>query len=233
MARLEDRFAQWRRELAEALGGSAETLEELEGHLRDEVNRRIAAGESADAAFTAATAHLGSPASLAAEFARTEIAAPWLPVRLVLIVLIAGAGWLVGTLLPRLGELLAVHVVCVTLGYSITLLIGTLAACYVVARPFGAPGPRQVEGLVRTTRSLTVAAFILTGLAIVLGGIWARGELGRFWGWDAKETAGLIVLLWDACMVVVLSKRLFGAHVLMLLGFAGNSVIAMAWFGPA
>ena len=41
MVNLEERIAEWRRSMAEALGGSAEVLEELEGHLRDELARRV------------------------------------------------------------------------------------------------------------------------------------------------------------------------------------------------
>lgn len=232
MASLEDRFAGWRRDVAEALGGSAEALEELEGHLRDDVTRRIAAGESADAAFTAARAQLGTPATLAAELTRGEPVAPWLPVRLAQIVLIGGAGLVAGTLLSRLGGLLAVHVACITLGYSITLLIGALAVCYVAARPFGAAGARQLQSVVRATHRLTLAALVLTALGIVLGGVWAQEHLGRFWGWDTKEIAGLAVVLWDAAMLVLLSKRLLSEHTLILLGFAGNVIVATAWFGP-
>lgn len=233
MASLEDRFAQWRRELAETLGGSAETLEELEGHLRDEVQRRIAAGESADTAFTDAATQLGSPAALAAEVARGQSAVPWLPVRLAVIVLIAGAGWLGGMLLPRHDQLLAAHVLSVTLGYSITLLIGAVAACYVLSRPFGAPGPRQMQGLLRAMSYLTLAALVLTALGVVLGAVWAREHLGRFWGWDPKECAALVVLLWDAAMIAIIRKRLLGDHAVVLLGFGGNVVVALAWFGAA
>jgi ABC-type transport system involved in cytochrome c biogenesis permease subunit len=233
MADLKDRFTEWRREVAEALGGSAETLEELEGHLRDEVSRRIATGETPDAAFTAAAAHLGRPEALATEFARVTPSAPWLPVRLAVIVLIAGAGWLGGALLPRPDGLLSAHVVAVTLGYSITLLIGALAACYVLARPFGAPSLPHVQGLLRAMQYLTLAALVLAGVGVVLGGVWAQEHLGRFWGWDAKETAALIVLLWDATFCITVNKRLFGDHVLILLGFGGSALVAMAWLGPA
>jgi hypothetical protein len=137
MANLEERIAEWRRHCAEALGGTAETLEELESHLRDELSRRVQEGRSIDDGFAAATAQLGEPRALAAEFARARTPAPWLPVRLAFIVLIASAGWLAGMLMPWLresqGPLLALHVAAITLGYGTTLLVGTLAACYLRA----------------------------------------------------------------------------------------------------
>jgi hypothetical protein len=235
MANLEERIAHWRRACAEAMGGSAETLEELEGHLREEVGRRIASGAAMDDAFNAAVERLGQPAALAAEFARGT-PAPWLPVRLALILLIAVAGGLLAKLTPWLGDnhgpLLALHVIAVTVGYVVTLAIGTLAACYVMARPFGMPGPQQLQSLLVATRRLTAAALIATAIGVVLGGVWAQEHLGRYWGWDAKEVGGLSVVLWDALMLVVIGKRLLGDHAMLLLGLGGSTVVALAWFGP-
>ena len=143
MADLEAQIMQWRRELAESLGGSAEILEELEGHLRDELGRLMQAGQTAEQAFAAAVAGLGGPDTIAAEFARVAPSAPWLPVRLAIVALIAWAGCLGGLMIAglrgNLELLLAAHVGAITLGYTTTLVAGTLAACYLVARPFGAP----------------------------------------------------------------------------------------------
>ena len=77
---------------AESLGGSAEVLEELEGHLRDEIGRLVQAGQPAEQAFDAAVTRLGSPQALAAEFARLAPTVSWLPVRLAFVVFIAAAG---------------------------------------------------------------------------------------------------------------------------------------------
>jgi ABC-type transport system involved in cytochrome c biogenesis permease subunit len=94
------------------------------------------------------------------------------------------------------------------------------------------PAPHQVQSLLRASRQLTAAAAVLTAIGVVLGGIWAQQQLGRFWSWDAKETGAAIVVLWDAAMLVVLGKRLLGDHAALTLGLAGNAVVASAWFGP-
>jgi hypothetical protein len=233
MAELEERIARWRRNLAESLGGTAETLEELEDHLRDDVEAAVAAGQPLDVAFAAAVERLGPPGELAAELARSAPASPWPPVRVAMVVLIAGAGWVAGMLMPRLADpLLAVHILAVTVGYSITLLIGALAVCYLLARPFGALPAAQLQGLVRATRQLTIAALILTGVGVILGSVWAQDKLGRFWTWDPREMGGACVILWNVAMVAILGRRLLSDHAALLLGLAGNVVVALAWFGP-
>ena len=238
MADLEERIRKWRGEQAESLGGSAEVLEELEGHLRDEVHRLALAGRPMEEAFADAVARLGSPPALAAEFARVTPTTPWLPIRVAVVALIAMGGGLVGFLFASdrlhggLGLLLATHITAVTLGYTTTLLVGALAACYLLARPFGVPDPRQLQSLVRATRFLTGAALALTALGVVLGGFWTRESWGRFWGWDARETCTALVLLWDVAMLVVLTRRLLSPRATLLLGLAGNAVVALAWFGP-
>jgi hypothetical protein len=237
MANLEERITQWRRELAESLGGSAEVLEELEGHLRDEVGRLVQAGQPAEHAFDAAVTRLGGPQALAAEFARLAPPVSWLPVRLAFVVFIAAAGCLGGLLIAglrgNLDVLLAAHVGAVTLGYTTTLLVGTLAACYLVARPFGAPSPQQIRSLTRAVLVLNVAALGLTVIGVVLGGCWAQANLGRFWGWDPKETGAALVLMWNTVMVVILGRRLLGEHATLMLGLTGNAIVVLAWFGPA
>src|SRR5260370_30050969 len=102
MANLEERITQWRRELAESLGGSAEVLEELEGHLRDEIGRLVQAGQPAEHAFDAAVTRLGAPQALAAEFARLAPPVSWLPFRPAFVVVIATAGCLGGLLIAGL-----------------------------------------------------------------------------------------------------------------------------------
>ncbi len=133
---------------------------------------------------------------------------------------------------PRHGPLLAWHVSTVTLGYTTTLLIGTLTACYLAARLFGTPRSPQLPGLVRAARQLTATALVCTIFGVTLGGFWAQEHLGRFWGWDPKELGGAAVVVWDGFMLLALARRPLSDHALLLLGLGGNAVVALAWFGP-
>jgi len=100
-------------------------IDELEGHLRDELARLVAGGVPADEAWAKAVERLGTPDALAAEFAKVP-PARWLPGTVApAIVLVAGLG-IGGVIASRVwgreaGPLLAIHVLTITLGYLAAL----------------------------------------------------------------------------------------------------------------
>src|ERR1700722_16631787 len=83
---LEQRIHEWRQTQINALDGRAEGAEELESHLREEVQRLVQSGQTLEHAWQAALRGLGNPQELAAEFARVGSSHPvaWLPARLLL-----------------------------------------------------------------------------------------------------------------------------------------------------
>lgn len=62
----------WRGRMADGGLRDPGVLEELEGHLREEIATRMAAGADAAAAFHAGTARLGGPEALSAEFIKLD-----------------------------------------------------------------------------------------------------------------------------------------------------------------
>jgi hypothetical protein len=232
---LEGRIQQWRQALAGTLGDRPEAIDELEGHLREEVQRLVQSGQAPERAWETAVRRLGEPGRLAEEFAKVP-AAPWLPARLValaLAVLAAGLAW---WLLSRLGHgafgpLLACHVFAVTLGYTLTFAVGALAGWSLVARAMAGRDARRAEAFRSTAWKLSALALALTAAGVLLGGWWARDHLGHFWGWDSREIGGLGVLAWDGLLLACLLRRR-AALPGMLLGVLGNMVVSLSWFGP-
>ena len=95
---LQKMIAQWRQELAEKIGTDAGVLDELEGHLHEEIDMLIRQGQLPEQAFAMAAAKIGAPNTLAPEFAK--LAAPWWPIRAVafgVLALIVGVFVLVGS----------------------------------------------------------------------------------------------------------------------------------------
>lgn len=69
MFNLEREIGKWRQQML-AAGIASELLDELEGHLRDEVDTRVKSGASAERAFAVAVQSIGQPLMLQAEFAK-------------------------------------------------------------------------------------------------------------------------------------------------------------------
>jgi len=235
MADLERLIEAWRRSLA-AFGVGPDELAELESHLRDDVDRLRREGISDERALEQATARLGPPQALAAEFARTAAPARWLPLPVTAGALGVLALLLAGVLLDRLltgrvSVLLAAHLLTVTVGYSTTLAVGVLAAAYVLRRTQGDLSPGQTHGLARGLAVLNGAAGALTAIGFVLGGVWAQEHLGRFWTWDPREIGAVCVLAWDVLLCVLILRRLCADSLAVLLGLAGSALTYLAWFG--
>jgi hypothetical protein len=70
MPDIEKQIAEWRRQMLAAGIKSPVPLEELESHLRDDMEQRMQAGSSAQAAFDAAVKRLGRAEALKSEFKR-------------------------------------------------------------------------------------------------------------------------------------------------------------------
>src|SRR5262245_8529843 len=70
MFNLEKAIEEWRRRVSAGGIKSGEVLDELESHLRDDIEQRTRQGLSVQAAFEAAVDALGQTASLEREFAK-------------------------------------------------------------------------------------------------------------------------------------------------------------------
>lgn len=234
MPEMEQRIAQWRRDLAETTGCNNEVLDELESHLREEIQQLVRTGHTEEQALALAALRLGQPSALAREFAKVAAPANWLPVRVVRFVAVVLAILIVGYLLaccqlPGVGLLLAAHAGTLTLGYTLSLLVGSLAICYVTTRPFRDLSAGQTQELQRAVFRLTATATVLTLAGLLLGCVWAKDHLGRYWGWHPRETWGAGVLVWDLALLLLLAARTWN-HRVIPLAILGNIVVAFAWF---
>lgn len=181
-----------------------------------------------------AALRLGHPSALAREFAKVAEPASWLPVRVVRFAAIILSALLVGFLLFKYQEgrvdlLSAAHVCGVTLGYTLSLLVGSLAICYVTTRPFRDLSAGQMQELKRAVFKLTATAAVLTLAGLLMGCVWAKDHLGRYWGWHPRETWGAGVVIWDLALLLLLAARTWNRRVIPL-AILGNIVVAYAWF---
>jgi hypothetical protein len=76
MFNLESAIEDWRRQMAAGGIKSAATLDELESHLREDVQRRLQSAEPIQPAFESAVRQIGKPETLGPEFAEANKASP-------------------------------------------------------------------------------------------------------------------------------------------------------------
>jgi len=127
--------------------------------------------------------------------------------------------------------LLATHVFVITLGYTITLLIGGLGICFVSQRCFQDFSTSRLQSISRASFALSGVALIFTLMGVSLGMAWTKTTWGRYWSWDVKEMGGLWVIVWLA--VYLLAHRFFksSARGILTISMLGNIVVSLAWFG--
>jgi hypothetical protein len=238
MRDLEKKISDWRHSMAQTSKHRPEALDELETHLRDEIQRLMRAGTAADEAFGLAASRLGPADAVCAEFQKLEEMrrAKWRPATFAQWACVVTGVVVALALTPRIGHgqmtlLLFSHVLTVTIGYVTMFIVGALAICHVLSDWFDRTGHPQTYHLRRTMFRLAVVSATLTGIGIVLGMIWAKENWGRYWAWDAKETGAVIVLV---CAMLPIALRWFkptSYNALAATGLLGNIGTAWGWFG--
>jgi hypothetical protein len=236
---LESQIRAWRADLAAAMGNAPEPLDELESHLRDDIDRRIRLGADAQSAFEAARAQLGEAGRLAQEFAKTgdrRWIPGWIAIGTVAAAVLLAAIWEAARASSgKVQPLMAWHVITVVGGYVAMLAVGMLAAWSVFSSTILRRSAARTRALQPVALKLSIAATIMTTIGVVLGAFWAREHLGRYWGFDLKEIGGAAVIVWSVVLVAMAvqaarrSSRMTG---LLLASLAGNIVVSLSWFGP-
>jgi cytochrome c-type biogenesis protein CcsB len=105
---------------------------------------------------------------------------------------------------------LVIHVAVITISYGFLALGFILGLINIFLFLFkskanGQQSEMLIEELTHTNEiSLSVGLFLAT-LGTFLGGVWANESWGRYWGWDAKETWALVIVITYA---IILHLRL-------------------------
>jgi Cytochrome C assembly protein len=232
---LEPSITEWRRQMLAAGLKTGRRLDELESHLREEISALKSAGASEPVAFEQAVARLGSPHSVYTEFNKIRVGHIW-PVKigwalwLAATLLLAG-GLMRGLLAGRLNLLLGAHILSVTAGYGGAMLLGGFGILYVVWGRSGRLSPARRQSLNRAVHRFGPLAAGLVIAGLLLGMLWSRQNLGRYWDWDPKEIGGLCASAWLVALVVMQRYGRLRDRAVMLLGIGGSTVVNLAWFG--
>jgi Cytochrome C assembly protein len=236
---LEAAISQWRRQVESKWIGDQSALAELEDHLREEIAALAHSGHADEEAWREATSKLGDPVAIGHEFSKID-RLPGLD--RFAFVLILGAGVLALACLammlvkrgPRLvaDPMLTIHVVTITLGYTVGLLAATIAG-YGAIRGFlaGAPVPVLKSVTLRIVRIASLITSIFTVLGFTLGAVWANREWGRPFSADPREIGGILVAISFAAATVTVCRSAMFARVSLAIAISGGGIILAAWFG--
>ena len=104
---------------------------------------------------------------------------------------------------------LMIHVACITISYGFLGLGFILGLINIFNYLFLKSNNKNLKDIISeltyvNEMTLTIGLALAT-IGTFLGGIWANESWGRYWGWDAKETWALVIVLTYA---VVLHFRL-------------------------
>jgi hypothetical protein len=234
---LEEKIADWRKQMLAAGITGPDTLEELESHLREDFRALVLTGEADFEAFGHALARLGAPRDVRVEFKKLTngedrqlktVAILWLgAVAAMALVLFLSRG----LFRVRLNLILYLHILTVTLGYVTALLLGLGGIYQLFRERFQARLPIGNRLFARAAQRFSLVSATLVIAAVVLGTFASRQIFGSYWRWDPKEIGGVCVVGWFLAMATMQHYGWLNDRSAILMCVGGNIVVALAWFG--
>ena len=130
---------------------------------------------------------------------------------------------------------LATHVTTITIGYAAGLLASAFAHVWILGKLLGyRRGDKAFyETVSQMTYGVLCFGLLFALVGTMLGGIWANYSWGRFWGWDPKENAALMICLWQIAMLCKGERRGLIAFKVIGVGAdpdGGGSVLPSLFF---
>ena len=238
MRELDIKISEWRARMTAGGVKNADVLDELEAHLRDEIQRRLVVGDSEPQAFEYAAARIGNPQLLRKEFNKIGgVASLLVTIGVTLwagLILMLGL-FMTGTISAgRWGFLLYAHILTLTAGYWAAFLTGAFALYFLCLQWRGKLVPGEQRSLDRAIVRFNQLSFGLIIAAFVLGMVLVAQIPGvQLVGYArTREWAALVITLWQL-MVWAMQRFSLGENSSrMLVCFCGNVVGALGWFGP-
>ncbi|CDR34080.1 cytochrome c biogenesis protein [Criblamydia sequanensis] len=125
---------------------------------------------------------------------------------------------------------LTIHVLLVVSSYSLFILSGIAAHCFVLFT--GLKKPDKLKGIFYSAmKNSILAGTVLLIAGTLLGGVWAAESWGRFWDWDPKESWAFISI----CLYLVIIHLIYFREVkkitLSYMAIGAMQAIIFTWYG--
>jgi hypothetical protein len=233
MPSLEQLISNWRAAMRKNL--DAESMEELEHHLRDAIADQIDAGKSSEEAFQNAAKQLGGGEAIQTEFNKVQIADWWaMKASFVFTILIVSLATIHMVRLSGrpYGAWLGTHAAAVTIGFFASYIAGALGIAFVAERCFSGFAAGRIPAAARAATTYSGVAALFTGVGIILAMIWTKQAWGRYWAWDAKEVGAFGILVWQILFYLGAKSHLLPPRAVLTLAIFGNMVVSLGWLAP-
>jgi|CXWL01.1.fsa_nt_gi cytochrome c-type biogenesis protein CcsB len=132
---------------------------------------------------------------------------------------------------------LIIHVAVITISYgflALGFILGTINMFLYLSKSQknGAKTDLLISELTFVNeKNLQIGLFLAT-LGTFLGGVWASESWGRYWGWDAKETWALIIIVvYSIILHLRLVPKLKGSYVFNVSSIIGFGSVLMTFIG--
>lgn len=132
---------------------------------------------------------------------------------------------------------LVIHVAVITISYGFLALGFILGIINMLLYLFKSKKNRIKSDLLINEltfvneKNLQIGLFLAT-LGTFLGGVWASESWGRYWGWDAKETWALIIIIvYSIILHLRLVPALRGSYIFNISSILGFGSVLMTFIG--
>jgi len=235
MFNLDEAISHWRREMAASGIEHPRLLDELESHVRDDIDALVAAGIPEAQAFHLAVSRLGETASVCAEFSKLRKSV-FGPLKIGTLLwasswTLFAAGLFLGVIPGRLNLLLAAHIFSLTAGYAAALLTGGVGMYYVCCHWCRTLSAVRQQALRRAVLRLSTFAVGLVLAGLLLGMLWTQRNRGGYSAGGPREAGTLCAWVWLVGFLLIQRFRQVSDGATMLLAIVGNIIVSLAWFG--
>lgn len=237
---LDQAISEWRRQMAAGGIKSSKVLNELEGHLREDIRALASGGTPEVQAFGLAVSRLGGIDSLSTEFKKLRnTSSMQVKIGAMLwtgLTTAAAARLSMGVIAGKLSLLLSVHIFSLTAGYAAAFLTGGFGIYYVSCRWFRALSPTRqpasdFNGVSRAVRLFSRLSVGLVLAGLLLGMFWSGQNRGGYFAGGPREVGTLGASVWLIGFWLIQRFGQVSHRVTMLLCIVGNVIVSLAWFG--
>lgn len=227
---LEEAILQWKQAIVIAFGGPVSAVDELECHLRDEVDRLIDAGNPPENALNVAKIKLGKPEAIAAEFLGVIQPAIWWPALICLtlpILAFIGYQWLAydSAMFSKLGLFWRLQFLASSIGYSLMFYPAIAGMVYVILRVIRPIGIAQTRYLGEITSIIHLVAAIAIGLSLAMTLTWSGlANLSRL------PIGSMVTALWCSSLAFCWRNYTNLRPLILTLSMFSTSVVVWDWY---